>query len=99
MRIHFYSAWVESKAKLVYDNISDWLEGEETLWAPENEIVHEQVMLLKEMSEKHVMYGVNNMLSSLKSVLTIALFLMTVATYWISWRKNVVLPTVSWKKR
>ena len=25
--IHFYSAWVESKAKLVYDNISDWLEG------------------------------------------------------------------------
>ena len=50
--IHFYSAWVESKAKLVYDNISDWLEGEETQWAPENEIVHEQVMLLKEMSEK-----------------------------------------------
>ncbi|MEY0159932.1 RNB domain-containing ribonuclease, partial [Providencia manganoxydans] len=45
-------AWVESKAKLVYDNISDWLEGEETQWAPENEIVHEQVMLLKEMSEK-----------------------------------------------
>lgn len=50
--IHFYSAWVESKAKLVYDNISDWLEGEATSWQPENDIVHEQVMLLKEMCEK-----------------------------------------------
>ncbi|UWT98751.1 exoribonuclease II [Proteus vulgaris] len=50
--IHFYSAWVESKAKLVYDHISDWLESGNSDWKPENDIVHEQVMLLKEMCEK-----------------------------------------------
>lgn len=50
--IHFYSAWVESKAKLVYDNISDWLEGADTAWKPENDVVEQQVNLLKEMCDK-----------------------------------------------
>ena len=78
--IHFYSAWVESKAKLVYDNISDWLEGEETPWAPENEIVHEQVMLLKEMSEKRHIWREQHALV-FKERPDYRFILMTVATY------------------
>ena len=43
--IHFFAAWIESKAKLVYDNVSDWLEntGE---WQPESEAIAEQIRLL-----------------------------------------------------
>ena len=29
----FTSAWVESKAKLAYDNVSDYLEGVENAWS------------------------------------------------------------------
>ncbi|KAB8313631.1 exoribonuclease II [Erwinia endophytica] len=43
--IHFFSAWIESKAKLTYDDVSDWLEntGE---WQPESEAVANQIRLL-----------------------------------------------------
>ncbi|GAA0486125.1 MULTISPECIES: exoribonuclease II [Tatumella] len=43
--IHFFAAWIESKAKLAYDNVSDWLEntGE---WQPASEAVAQQITLL-----------------------------------------------------
>lgn len=43
--IHFFAAWIESKAKLAYDNVSDWLEntGE---WQPESEAIAQQIRLL-----------------------------------------------------
>ena len=43
--IHFFAAWIESKSKLVYDNVSDWLEdrGE---WQPESEAIARQIRLL-----------------------------------------------------
>ncbi len=41
----FYAAWIESKAKLVYDNVSDWLENSGE-WQPESEAIAEQITLL-----------------------------------------------------
>ncbi|MBJ7220977.1 MULTISPECIES: exoribonuclease II [unclassified Brenneria] len=43
--IHFFAAWIESKAKLVYDEVSDWLEqaGE---WQPSSAAIAEQIRLL-----------------------------------------------------
>jgi len=43
--VHFFGAWIESKAKLVYDHVSDWLEdtGE---WRPESETIAQQIKLL-----------------------------------------------------
>ncbi|QZN97465.1 exoribonuclease II [Symbiopectobacterium purcellii] len=43
--VQFFAAWVESKAKLVYDNVSDWLE-QQGEWQPENDAVAEQIRLL-----------------------------------------------------
>lgn len=44
--IHFFAANIESKAKLVYDEVSDWLEGQGN-WTPPNESVSEQIRLLQ----------------------------------------------------
>ncbi|WP_413738797.1 exoribonuclease II [Sodalis sp. RH21] len=43
---HFFAAWVESKAKLVYDDISDWLEQTGD-WQPGNQAVADQIRLLQ----------------------------------------------------
>ncbi|EPA3143894.1 exoribonuclease II [Yersinia enterocolitica] len=48
--IHFSAAWVESKAKLVYDEVSDWLEGS-GYWQPQNADIAEQITLLKRVCE------------------------------------------------
>ncbi|VAX76806.1 Exoribonuclease 2 [Serratia symbiotica] len=44
--IQFFAAKIESKAKLVYDEVSDWLEGVEG-WQPLNETIAQQLTLLK----------------------------------------------------
>ena len=45
--IHFFAAWIESKAKLAYDNVSDWLETEgKSDWQPESEAIASQIRLL-----------------------------------------------------
>ncbi len=49
--IQFFSAWVESKTKLVYELVSDWIENSGE-WKPENDTVKQQVELLKEMAER-----------------------------------------------
>ncbi|MEZ3500483.1 exoribonuclease II [Pantoea sp. KPR_PJ] len=43
--VQFSAAWIESKAKLVYDEVSDWLEntGE---WQPQSEAIAQQIRLL-----------------------------------------------------
>ncbi|MFH8134629.1 exoribonuclease II [Pantoea osteomyelitidis] len=43
--IHFFAAWIESKAKLVYDEVSDWLENIGD-WQPASEAVAQQIRLL-----------------------------------------------------
>ncbi|MGP2543058.1 exoribonuclease II [Yersinia sp. 2541 StPb PI] len=48
--IRFSAAWVESKAKLVYDEVSDWLDGN-TGWQPPDADIAEQILLLKRVCE------------------------------------------------
>lgn len=43
--IHFFAAWIESKAKLAYDDVSDWLENLGD-WQPASEAVAQQIRLL-----------------------------------------------------
>ncbi|ECV1144288.1 exoribonuclease II [Salmonella enterica subsp. enterica] len=43
--IAFFAATIESKAKLAYDNVSDWLENSGT-WQPDNEGIAQQIRLL-----------------------------------------------------
>lgn len=43
--IAFFAAWVESKAKLVYDEVSDWLENSGE-WQPSSEEIAQQIRLL-----------------------------------------------------
>lgn len=44
--ITFFAATIESKAKLAYDNVSDWLEQRGS-WVPENEAIAAQIKLLE----------------------------------------------------
>ncbi|ANG93035.1 exoribonuclease II [Lelliottia amnigena] len=43
--IEFFAATIESKAKLVYDEVSDWLENTGS-WTPPDEAIAEQIRLL-----------------------------------------------------
>lgn len=43
--IRFFAAWIESKAKLAYDNVSDWLEQQGD-WQPESDAIANQIRLL-----------------------------------------------------
>ncbi len=49
--IHFFAAIVESKAKLAYDNVSDWLENSGD-WQPESEAIAQQIRLLQQVCER-----------------------------------------------
>ncbi|AVJ17619.1 exoribonuclease II [Serratia sp. MYb239] len=44
--IHFFAAEIESKAKLVYDEVSDWLEGVGD-WQPPSDAIAQQITLLQ----------------------------------------------------
>ena len=44
--IEFFAATIESKAKLVYDEVSDWMENTGS-WQPQNEAIAEQIRLLQ----------------------------------------------------
>ncbi|WP_277966767.1 exoribonuclease II [Pantoea trifolii] len=46
--VHFFAAWIESKAKLVYDQVSDWLENSGS-WQPENDAIAQQIRLLHQV--------------------------------------------------
>ncbi|ACS85507.1 exoribonuclease II [Musicola paradisiaca Ech703] len=43
--IRFFAAWIQSRAKLVYDEVSDWLE-QQGGWQPENDAIANQIRLL-----------------------------------------------------
>lgn len=46
--IQFFAATIESKAKLAYDDVSDWLENNGS-WQPDSETVARQIKLLQEV--------------------------------------------------
>lgn len=43
--VQFFAAWIESKAKLVYDEVSDWLENSGE-WQPQSDAIADQIRLL-----------------------------------------------------
>ncbi|MEC5341381.1 exoribonuclease II [Brenneria populi] len=43
--IQFFAAWIESKAKLAYDDVSDWLE-QQGEWQPPSDAIAQQIRLL-----------------------------------------------------
>lgn len=59
--IVFFSGWVESKSKLVYDEVSDWLEQSGD-WQPTNELDKKQIELLKQMADKRNQWRQQNAL-------------------------------------
>ncbi|MCZ7166945.1 RNB domain-containing ribonuclease, partial [Salmonella enterica] len=50
--IRFFAATIESKAKLAYDNVSDWLEADEkSEWQPASNVIADQIRLLKRVCD------------------------------------------------
>ncbi|WP_047606823.1 exoribonuclease II [Rahnella aquatilis] len=50
--IRFFAATIESKAKLAYDDVSDWLEADEqSEWQPASEVIASQIRLLKRVCD------------------------------------------------
>lgn len=47
---HFISAWIESKAKLNYDDVSDFLEHTENHWQPQYPQIAEQILYLHQFA-------------------------------------------------
>ena len=47
---HFVSANVESKAKLAYNKVSDYLEQKENAWQPENSEIAQQINWLHQFT-------------------------------------------------
>lgn len=43
--MRFFAAWIESKAKLSYDEVSDWIENI-GFWQPQNNAIAEQIRML-----------------------------------------------------
>ena len=60
--VEFVSAWVESKAKLVYDHVSDYLEGVENAWQPENEQIKQQIDWLHQFTQARINWRKENAL-------------------------------------
>lgn len=50
--IRFFAATIESKAKLAYDDVSDWIEQEEkSVWQPQSDVIADQIRLLKRLCD------------------------------------------------
>ncbi|MBV7387493.1 exoribonuclease II [Pasteurellaceae bacterium TAE3-ERU1] len=51
---HFKTAWIESKAKLDYDDVSDYLENAANSWQPENDTIAAQLNQLHQFALKRI---------------------------------------------
>ncbi|OOS00635.1 exoribonuclease II [Haemophilus paracuniculus] len=58
----FVSAWVESKAKLAYDNVSDYLEQVENAWQPDNGETKQQIDWLHQFTQARIQWRGENAL-------------------------------------
>ncbi|VFP86383.1 exoribonuclease II [Candidatus Erwinia haradaeae] len=48
--VQFFAAWITSKAQLIYNNVSDWLEDpQNSNWKPKNAIISQQINLLNQL--------------------------------------------------
>ncbi|QJC31483.1 exoribonuclease II [Enterobacteriaceae endosymbiont of Donacia tomentosa] len=62
----FLMGWIKSKAKLSYNNVSDWLEKKTSTWHPKNNDIENQIILLykfylyrKKWSNNHIVFFQN----------------------------------------
>lgn len=58
----FTSAWIESKDRLAYDNVSDYLEGATNAWQPESEETKQQIDLLHQFTQARIQWRAKNAL-------------------------------------
>ena len=75
--VQFFAARIESKAKLVYDEVSDWLENSGE-WQPQSEAIAQQIRLLHRLCRR-----ASNGASSMRWCLKIA---PTTASCWVKRR-------------
>jgi exoribonuclease-2 len=94
--IEFFAATIESKAKLAYDDVSDWLENTGS-WKPDSDAIAAQIRLLHRICLNRGEWR-KTMRWSLKTVRIIALFWVKKAKCWISLPNRVALRTASLKK-
>ncbi|QOV62034.1 exoribonuclease II [Kosakonia pseudosacchari] len=59
--IEFFAATIESKAKLAYDDVSDWLENTGN-WQPTNDAIAGQIRLLQRVSQLRAQWRQNHAL-------------------------------------
>lgn len=95
--IQFFAATIESKAKLAYDDVSDWLENNGG-WQPGSETIAQQIKLLQEACLRRSEWRKTTRWYSRTARIT-ALCLATRAKCWISSPNRVVSPTASLKSQ
>lgn len=59
---YFVSAYVQSKAKLTYDGVSDYLDNVENSWQPENTEIKQQIENLHQFALARIQWRKNNAL-------------------------------------
>lgn len=95
--IQFFAATIESKAKLAYDDVSDWLENNGG-WQPESEIIAQQINLLHDACLRRSEWRKTTRWCS-RTVRIIALCWAKKAKCWISLPNRVVSLIASLKSR
>ncbi|WP_343192782.1 exoribonuclease II [Buchnera aphidicola (Taiwanaphis decaspermi)] len=60
-KINFYLAWIKSKAKLIYENVSNWLENTGS-WKPKNENIKKQIKIFYEFCNVRFLWRKRNAL-------------------------------------
>ena len=95
--IEFFAATIESKAKLAYDNVSDWLENTGS-WKPESDAIAAQIRLLHRICLNRGEWRKTHA-TVFRIVRIIVLFSVKKAKCWISWPSRDALLTASSKKR
>ncbi|MFA9500246.1 exoribonuclease II [Mannheimia sp. E30BD] len=58
----FTSAWIKSKDRLAYDNVSDYLEGVANAWQPESEETKQQIDWLHQFTQARIQWRAKNAL-------------------------------------
>lgn len=58
----FTSAWIESKDRLAYDNVSDYLEGIENSWQPQSTETKQQIDWLYQFTQARIQWRAKNAL-------------------------------------
>lgn len=95
--IEFFAATIESKARLAYDNVSDWLENTGS-WQPESESIAQQITLLQDVCLRRSEWRKTHALV-FRAVRTTVSCWVRKARCWISLPNRAASPTASSKSQ